>query len=64
MDTIYMIVTRDKYRLPLYWGSSIRELAERAHMNYRTVHRGVWGAMRGRKADAKYEVVRIPNDEE
>lgn len=41
MDTIYMIVTRDKYRLPLYWGSSIRELAERAHMNYRTVHRGV-----------------------
>lgn len=38
---IYMIVTQDKYELPLYWGSSIAELAQRAHMKYNTVNRGV-----------------------
>lgn len=57
---IYMIVTQDKYELPLYWGSSIAELAQRAHMKYNTVNRGVWAAMRGEKGRTKYVVVRLP----
>ena len=59
---IYMIVTKDKYELPLYWGSSIAELAQRAHMKYNTVHRGVRAYMRGEKGRTKYVVVRIPQE--
>lgn len=59
---IYMIVTQDKYELPLYWGSSIAELAQRAHMKYNTVNRGVWAAMRGEKGHTKYVVVRLPQE--
>lgn len=28
MTTVYMIVTRDKYRLPRWWGTSTAELAQ------------------------------------
>ena len=30
MTTVYMIVTRDKYRLPRWWGTSTAELARRS----------------------------------
>lgn len=59
---IYMIVTQDKYELPLYWGSSIAELAQRAHMKYNTAHRGVRAYMRGEKDHTKYVAVRLPQE--
>jgi hypothetical protein len=45
MMNVYMIVTNDKYRLPLYWGDSIAELAKHAHMTYEAVERGIRRAM-------------------
>ena len=36
--TVYMIVTRDKYRLPRWWGTTTAELAQlsgRKHQNVR-----------------------------
>lgn len=51
---VYMIVTNDKFRLPLYWGDSIAELAKHARMTYDTVERGI---------HSKYEVVHIPDEE-
>lgn len=62
MTTMYMIVTNDKYRLPLYWGSTIAELSQRAHMKYNTVNRGIWKAMRQGGSVGKYVVVRLPEE--
>lgn len=62
-STIYMIVTNDKYRLPLYWGESTAELAKNSGLNYFSVRRGVIAAMRGTKRRTKYEVVRVEDDE-
>jgi len=59
---IYMIVIQDKYELPFYWGSSIAELTQRAHMKYNTVNRGIWKAMREGGSAGKYVVVRIPEE--
>lgn len=59
---IYMIVTQDKNELPLYWGSSIAELTQRAHMKYNTVNRGIWKAMREGGSAGKYVVIRIPEE--
>lgn len=60
---VYMIVTNDKYRLPLYWGDSIAELADHARLNYMTVKTGIRKAMRGKRQHSKYEVVHIPDEE-
>lgn len=60
---VYMIVTNDKYRRPLYWGDSIAELAKHAHMTYEAVERGIRRAMYGKHQHSKYEVVHISEDE-
>ena len=53
---VYMIVPNDKFRLPLYWGDSIAELAKHAHMTYEAVERGIRRAMYGKRQHSKYEV--------
>lgn len=63
MMNVYMIVTNDKYRLPLYWGDSIAELAKHAHMTYEAVERGIRRAMYGKRQHSKYEVVHISEDD-
>lgn len=63
MMNVYMIVTNDKFRLPLYWGDSIAELAKHAHMTYEAVDRGIRRAMYGKRQHSKYEVVHIPDEE-
>ena len=63
MMNVYMIVTNDKYRLPLYWGDSIAELAKYAHMTYEAVERGIRRAMYGKSQHSKYEVVHISEDD-
>ena len=63
MMNVYMIVNNDKYRLPLYWGDSIAELAKHAHMTYEAVERGIRRAMYGKSQHSKYEVVHISEDD-
>lgn len=63
MMNVYMIVTNDKFRLPLYCGDSIAELAKHAHMTYEAVERGIRRAMYGKHQHSKYEVVHISEDD-
>ena len=37
MTTVYMIVTRDKYRLPRWWGTTTAELARLSGRPYACV---------------------------
>ena len=55
MTTVYMIVTRDKYRLPRWWGTTTAELA---HLSG-----GICKAFRHGGSYGCYEVVRIQEGE-
>lgn len=41
MATVYMIVTRDKYRLPRWWGTTTAELARLSGRKYQNVRVGI-----------------------
>lgn len=44
--TVYMIVTRDKYRLPRWWGTTTAGLAQLSGRKYQNVRVGICKAFR------------------
>ena len=44
--TVYMIVTRDKYRLPRWWGTTTAELARLSGRKYQNVRAAICKAFR------------------
>lgn len=60
MTEVYMIVTRDKYRLPRWLGTTTAELAQRKYQNVRAAIRK---AFRHGGSYGCYEVVRIQEGE-
>lgn len=61
--TIYMIVTRDKYRLPRWWGTTTAELAQLSGRKYQNVRFAIWKAIRNGGIYGCYEVVRLEEGE-
>lgn len=63
MTTVYMIVTRDKYRLPRWWGTTAEELAWLSGRKYQNVRSSICKAFRHGGSYGCYEVVRIQEGE-
>lgn len=63
MTTVYMIVTRDKYRLPRLWGTTAAELARLSGRKYQDVRVGICKAFRHGGSYGCYEVVRLEEGE-
>lgn len=63
MTTVYMIVSRDKYRFPCWWGTSTAELARLSGRSYASVRSGISRARRNGGRSGCYEVVRIQEGE-
>ena len=63
MTTVYMIVTRDKYRLPRWWGKTAAELARLSGRNYQNVRSAICKAFRHGGSYGCYEVVRLEEGE-
>lgn len=61
--TVYMIVTRDKYRLPRWWGTTTAELAQLSVRKYQNVRAAICKEFRHGGSYGCYEVVRIQEDE-
>lgn len=59
MICIYMIVSSDRYRLPLYWGESEMELARNAKISYEAVLAGFRRLCKHPERKSKYEKVII-----
>lgn len=64
MTTVYMIVTRDKYRLPRWWGTTTEELARLSGRKYQNVRSAICHAFRNGGSYGCYEVVRIQEEGE
>lgn len=64
MHTMYMIVTKDRFRLPWYWGETKGELAKRSGRNYETIQKGFDRLKHKDPRKTEYEVVRFSDDEE
>lgn len=54
---IYMIVSEDKYRLPVFWAETVDELARISGNSYDAVYHGIGRFLKG--SVSKYEVVRL-----
>lgn len=63
MTTVYMIVTRDKYRLPRWWGTTTAELAQLSSRKYQNVRAAICKAFRHGGSYGCYEVVRLEEGE-
>lgn len=63
MTTVYMIVTRDKYRLPRWCGTTAAELARLSGRNYQNVRSSICKARRRGGSYGCYEVVRLEEGE-
>lgn len=63
MTTVYMIVSRDKYRFPHWWGTSTAELARRSGRSYASTRSAICKAFRHGGSYGCYEVVRISEDD-
>mgnify|MGYP001076894081 FL=1 len=61
--TVYMIVTRDKYRLPRWWGTNTEELAKLSGRKYQNVSAAICKAFRHGGSYGCYEVVRLEEGE-
>lgn len=61
--TVYMIVTRDKYRLPRWWGTTTAELAQLSGRKHQNVRIAIWKAIRTGGRFGCYEVVRLEEGE-
>lgn len=61
--TVYMIVTRDKYRLPRWWGTTTAELAQLSGRTHQNVRSAIWKAIRNGGRFGCYEVVRLEEGE-
>ena len=63
MTTVYMIVSRDKYRLPRWRGTSTAELARRSGRSYASTRSAICKAYRNGGRFGCYEIVRISEDD-
>ena len=63
MTTVYMIVTRDKYRLSRWWGTNTAELAQLSGRKYQNVRAAIYKAFRHGGSYGCYEVVRLEEGE-
>ena len=63
MTTVYMIVTRDKYRLPRWCGTTTAALAQLSGRKYQNVRVAICKAFRHGGSYGCYEVVRIQEGE-
>lgn len=63
MTTVYMIVSRDKYRFPRWWGTSTAELARRSGRSYASTRSAICHAFRNGGSYGCYEVVRLEEGE-
>lgn len=61
--TVDMIVTRDKYRLPRWWGTTTAELARLSGRKHQNVRFAIWKAIRNGGSYGCYEVVRLEEGE-
>lgn len=61
--TVYMIVTRDKYRLPRWWGTTTAELARLSGRKYQNVRFAIRKAFRNGGRYGCYEAVRLEEGE-
>lgn len=61
--TVYMIVTRDKYRLPRWWGTTTAELAQLSGRKHQNGRFAIWKAIRNGGRFGCYEVVRLEEGE-
>ena len=61
--TVYMIVTRDKYRLPRWWGTTTAEVAQLSGRKHQNVCFAIWKAIRNGGRFGCYEVVRLEEGE-
>jgi len=61
--TVYMIVTRDKYRLPRWWGTNTAELAKLSGRKNQNVRAAICKAFRHGGSYGCYEVVRLEEGE-
>lgn len=57
--TMYMIVTRDKFQFPLYWGETLGELSRRSGRDYQTLQKGFDRLRRKSYRRTEYEIVRF-----
>lgn len=64
MICIYMVVSQDQYRLPMYWGESMEELARNARISYEAVLAGFRRLYKHPERISKYEKVLLPEDRE
>lgn len=60
---VYMIVTRDKYRLPRWWGTTTAELAQLSGRKHQNVRFAIWKAILNGGRFGCYEVVRLEEGE-
>lgn len=63
MTTVYMIVTRDKYRLPRWWGTTTAGQAQLSGRKYQNVRVAICKAFRHGGSYGCYEVVRLEEGE-
>lgn len=63
MTEVYMIVSRDRFRLPRWWGVTAAELARLSGRSYASVRSGISRARRNGGRYGCYEVVRIQEGE-
>ena len=63
MTTVYMIVTQDKYRLPRWWGTTTKELAQLSGRKYQSVRSAICHAFSNGGSYGCYEVVRLEEGE-
>ena len=59
MRKLYLLVSDDKYRLPLIVADSAKELARLAGTTISTVYTALWRCQHGERINSRYEVVEI-----
>ena len=64
MRTVWMLVTEDKYELPLVIADSAAELARLTHRSQQTIRGAVSRCETGKRKRCRYRRVRITDDEE
>lgn len=64
MGKLYLLVSDDKYRLPLIVADSPKELARLAGVSKSTVCTALWRCQKGERINSRYEVVEIDEGED
>ena len=64
MHSVWMLVTADKYELPILVADSAAELARLTHRSQQTIRGAVSRFENGKWERSRYQRVRITDDEE